>query len=471
MKRLALLLAITLSVPVAASRAADIQLPPTRTVTLPNGARLILAEKREVPLISFSAYLQGGALTDPEGKEGLAALTAEMLRKGAGKRSAQQIAYELDTSGAVLGMGAGVEVTWISGEFLARDEGLMVDLLRNMLRNPTFPDSEFVKLKQQSIDALKSEKDDPNNLLTEYGTAFAMAGHPYANPVEGDEKTLERITREDVLAAYRAHYGGDRLILSIVGDFEPKRMEGVLRRAFGDWARAPGTRPVAPAPARARGKRVLLVDKPDATQTYFWIGNLGISRKDPDRDAVDIANTALGGRYTSFLNTALRIQSGLTYGARSRTLRLIEPGPVAITSYTKTESTQRAIDLAVETLERFRKTGLDSLTMTSVQNYLSGLHPTNYETSDQIASILAGLAHIGLPVTEITEYTGRLLALDSAKVHTVLRRVYPAREDLAFVLIGNASEIRPVAKRYGEVIEIRFDQPLIDTVSRAAKTR
>ena len=467
-----LLLSVTavLSTAVPVAHGADITLPAARIVTLPNGARLILAEKRDVPLISFSAYVQGGALTDPVGKEGLAALTAEMLRKGAGKRSAQQIAYEIDTSGAVFGMGAGTEVTWISGEFLERDEGLMVDLLRDILRNPTFPDSEFVKLKQQSIDALKSQKDNPNNLLSEYGTAFAMAGHPYARPVEGDETTIARITREDVLAAYRSHYGGDRLILSIVGDFDPKRMEGVLRRAFGDWARAPGTRPTAPVPARARGKRVLLVDKPDATQTYFWIGNVGISRSDPDRDAVDIANTALGGRYTSFLNTALRIQSGLTYGARSRTLRLIQAGPVAITTYTKTESTQRAVDLALETLDRFRKTGLDSLTMLSVQNYLAGLYPTDYETSDQIAGIFAGLAHMGLPVTEVTEYTGRILALDRAKVHTVLRRVYPPPEDLAIVMIGNAAQIRSVAKRYGEVVEVRFDQPLIETVARAAKT-
>lgn len=465
----AALVAALVAVP-EAQGAAGITLPAQRTVTLPNGARLILAQKRDVPLISFAAYVQGGALTDPVGKEGLASLTAEMLRKGAGKRSAQQIAYEIDTAGAVFGMGSGVEVTWFSGEFLARDEGLMVDLLRNILRNPTFPDSEFVKLKQQSIDAMKSLKDNPNNLLNAYGNAFALAGHPYARPVGGDETSLARITREDVLAMYRSHYGGDRLIVSMVGDFDPKRMEGVLRRAFGDWARAPGTRPVATAPARARGKRVLLVDKPDATQTYFWIGNVGISRTDPERDAVDVANTALGGRYTSMLNTALRIQSGLTYGARSRTLRLMQPGPVAITTYTKTESTQRAIDLALETLERFRDSGLDSLTMMSVQNYLAGLYPTDYETSDQIAGVLAGLAHVGLPITDVTEYTGRILALERPKVQTVARRVFPARDDLVFVLIGNAAEIRSVAKRYGEVTEIEFDEPLIETVARATKT-
>lgn len=449
---------------------AEIRLPNVRTVTLPNGARLILAEKKDVPLVSFMAYVRGGALTDPQGKAGLAALTAEMLRKGAGDLTAQEIATRIDEAGAAFGMGAGVEVTWISGEFLARDEELMVRLLRDLLRRPAFPDSEFVKLQQQSIDALRSEKDDPNNLLTEYGTAFAMAGHPYGIPVEGDEASLARITRDDVVAAYRAHYGGDRLILAVVGDFDADRLEGRLRRAFGDWPRAAGALPAAPAPKPAAGKRVLLVDKPDATQTYFWLGNVGISRTDPARDAVDVANTAFGGRYTSFLNTALRIRSGLTYGARSRTVRLTQPGPVAITSYTKTESTRRAIDLALETLEAFRRTGLDSLTTSSVQRYITGLHPTGYETSDQIASSLAGLAHAGLPLTEVTGYGGRIGALDSAEVHAAIRRVYPAPEDLAFVLIGNAAEVRPVAERYGTVVEVRFDQPLIETVLRAART-
>jgi zinc protease len=288
--------------------------------------------------------------------------------------------------------------------------------------------------------------------------------------VDGDEATLARITREDVLASYRAQYGGDRLILSIVGDFSPKRMEGVLRRAFTDWPRAQAPRPAAPKPKRAAGRRVLLLDKPDATQTYFWIGNLGIAKDDPDRDAVDMANTALGGRYTSLLNTALRIKSGLTYGARSRFQKYAEPGAFAITSYTKTESTQRALDLALEILTRFRTTGLDSLTMNSVQNYLTGLYPTNLETSDQIASSLAGLIHAGFPLTEVTGYPGRIAALDSVKVHAAIRRVYPAPEDLTLVLIGNAEQIRPVARRYGEVAEARFEQPLIDTVRKAART-
>jgi zinc protease len=443
-------------------------LPPTREMVLPNGAKLILAEKHDVPLISFAAYVRGGSITDPPGKEGLASLTAEMLRKGAGKRSAQEIASTTDGAGAVLSTGANVELSWVVGEFLARDEGLMIELLSDLLRRPSFPDSEFVKLKQQWIDALRSEKDNPNNLLTEYGRAYFMSDHPYGRPLDGDEATVATITRDDVIACYRANFGGDRLILSVVGDFDSKRMEAALRSAVGGWARAPGALAGVPEPRRLEGRRVLLLDKPDATQTYFWIGNLGISRTDPDRNAVDAANTYFGGRFTSMLSTALRIRSGLTYHIGCNVIRYARPGPIEIPAYTKTESTQRAIDLTIETLKTFRNSGLDSTALSSVKSYLAGLYPTSFETSDQIAARLAELALYNLPHEELTGYVDRIRKLDGGKLTSIIRRAYPDPKDLTLVLIGNAAAIRATAKRYGPVVEARFDQPLLSAVRSAS---
>jgi predicted Zn-dependent peptidase len=332
------------------AEANGVKLPVTKTLLLQNGAKIILTEKHDVPLIEFVAYVRGGSLTDPIGKEGLAELTAEMLRRGAGKRSAQQIADLADGAGAEFDTGANVEISWASGEFLARDQGLMIELLSDVLLRPSFPDSEFAKLKQQSIDAIRSEKDDPTNVLGDFGRGYFFGGHPYGRPLDGDETTLGAITRDDLLASYHANYGGDRLILSVVGDFNASRMEAALRSAFGDWRKAPGSLPIIAAPSPVEGRRVLLVDKPDATQTYFWIGNLGIARTDPDRIILDVANTYFGGRFTSMLNSELRLRSGLTYGVRCSIPRYAEPGPLAIVSYTKTEWTQRAIDLALSTL-------------------------------------------------------------------------------------------------------------------------
>jgi len=444
-------------------------LPPVRDVRLPNGARLILAEKHDVPLIAFEGYLRGGSVTDPPGKEGVASLTAEMLRKGAGRRSARQIAEAEDGVGASLESGAGLEAAFVSGEFMSRDQALMLDLLRSVLREPAFPDSELTKLRDQTVEGLRADKDDPLAMLSQYAAAFFYEGHPYGRPVAGDEATVAALTRADVLDSYRSNYGGDRLILAMVGDFDARAMEAKLRGAFGDWGRA--AKPVAEIPPASRrsGRRVLLVDKPDAVQSYFWMGNLGVSRTDPDRVPLDVVNTAFGGRFTSMLNTALRIKTGLTYGARSRLSRLTKPGTVAIASYTKTESSQKAIDLALETLDRLHSAGMDEQTLGSATRYIAGQYPAAFETGSQVADALAQLAFYGLPPTDVTEYPARVaLVRRPEALKPLIERVYPTSRDLTFVVIGNAKAVRPVLSRYGKVFESSIETPLLAGV-RGAK--
>ena len=136
----------------------EVALPPVREVKLPNGALLLLAEKHDVPLIAVQGYVRGGSAADPPGKEGLAAMTAEMLRKGAGGRTAREIAALVDGAGAELSTGAGAEAAVIAGEFMSRDRDLMVDLVRSILREPDFPDSEFVKLKEQTLQGLRARR-------------------------------------------------------------------------------------------------------------------------------------------------------------------------------------------------------------------------------------------------------------------------------------------------------------------------
>jgi predicted Zn-dependent peptidase len=455
-------LAAMLALPVSPARALD--LPPSREVRLPNGALLMLAEKHEVPLIAFQAWIRGGALGDPPGKEGIADLTAQMLRKGAGGQTAQEIAALIDGLGARLSVGSGLEASYVEGEFMARDRARMVGLIADLLRKPTFPADEFEKLKSNAIGAKLAEKDDPQSVIGDYARAFLFGKHPYGRPASGDETTLGSLTREDAVECYRSSYGGDRLILAVVGDFEAASMESMLRAKLADWGRAPAALPEAPPPSRAAGRRVLLVDKPDATQSYFWIGAVGVARGDPDRVALDVANMAYGGRYTSLLNTALRIRGGLTYGARWTTPRYTQAGWAAITSYTKTESTREAIDLALRTLADVRREGLDSLSLAAAKTYIEGQYPTRLETGDQIAGALADLAFYGLARDELTGYTARVAGVPAGDLARVIRRVYPPAEDLTFVIVGNAARIRAVVKKYGTVTEVKIATPLLRAV-------
>ncbi len=445
----------------APGAAPGMDLPRSREIRLPNGALVILAEKRDVPLIAFRALLRGGSLADAPGKEGAAALTAGLLRKGAGKRSAQEIAALVDGLGADFDTGSGLELSYVAGEFMSRDQAVMVDLLADVLRRPNFPEAEFDKLKKQTIDGITSDKDDPGSVIGEYGYAFLYGEHPYGRPVEGDEATNRGLVREDALRYYRENYGGDRLILSVAGDFSTPAMEARIRAKFSDWAKAPEPAPQAPPASRRVGRRVLLVDKPDATQTYFWIAAVGVARQDPDRVPLDIANTAYGGRYTSILNTALRIEGGLTYGARIAGPRYAQAGPLLITSYTKTETTEKAVDLALGTMETVRRAGIDSTTLVSAKAYMVGQFPPRLETEDRIAGAFADLAFYGLGREELEHYTDRVAAARPEEVKRVIERVYPPPGDLTFVFMGNAAAIRSVAKKYGPATEVPITDPLL----------
>ena len=183
---------------------------------------------------------------------------------------------------------------------------------------------------------------------------------------------------------------------------------------------------------------------------------------------VDVANTAFGGRYTSILNYEMRTKGGLTYGVRCRFLRLGQPASVAISSFTKTDSTQRAMDLALRLLGELRQKGIDATTVASVKSYLSGLYPPDYETGDQIAAAFADLAYHGFPITEVTQYVERIQRVPDASILPVIQRVYPDPKNLSIVMIGNAAAIRKVARSYGPVREIRFDQPLLRSVDEAS---
>ncbi len=434
-----------------------VRLPKPTVLVLKNGARLLLVEKREVPLISFSAWLRGGALGDPQGKEGLAALTGELLQKGAGARDARQFAEAVDSVGGVLTVAPGREMLLVNGQFMARDSARMIELLADLLMRPRFEAGEFDKLRDRKVAELAAQKDgDPRGLIGTYFHAFHFAGHPYGRPVGGSEASLPSLTREDVLAYAKAHLGGDRLILAVVGDFDTKKMARVLEAALGGWARATAPAPKAPPTPRAKGRRVLLVDKPDATQTYFWVGDTGIARNDPSRVDVALANTVLGGRFTSLLNTELRIKSGLSYGANSLVLRDTQPGAVALSSYTKTESTGQAIDLALEVLARYRRDGMDDPMLASAKAYVLGQFPPTLETSGQLASKLAELSFYGLDASDVDGFADAVLATSGERIHSVIQRVLPDPEDLTFVLIGQASTIRDVARRYGPVSEMKL---------------
>jgi len=436
-----------------------IRLPDYQRHELPNGAVLLLAEKRDVPLVALDISVRGGSLADPAGRDGTAALLAELMQKGADDRPAAAFAEAIDAVGGRLSVDAGRTALSLSAEFLAEDAALMVDLAADALRRPKLAEDEFAKVRERAVQSLVAAKDgSPESLIGQYGASWLFRGHPYGRPSGGSEQSLAAIGHADLLAYQREQLGGDRLIVAAVGDFDSAKMHELLADAFGDWKAAAGTLPTIAAQPRETGRRVLLVDKPGATQTYFWLGNVGASLSDPARVAQDLVNTLFGGRFTSMLNSELRVRTGLTYGARSGITRLPQPGQVALASYTRTEATVEAIDLAIATLERLHAEGLDEEQLKSGRNYVLGQFPPTLETAPQIAGELNTLELFGLDRDEIDRYAERVAAVDVAAAKQATA-VFPRSDDLVIVLIGDADKIREQAGKYGPVTEMKISAP------------
>ena len=455
-----LLAVLALALLADSALAAGVTLPPFHRFELDNGTVLLLSQKPEVPMVSVTAVLRGGAVADPPGHGGLANLLASLLEKGAGDRDAAGFAEAVDASGGVLTSRADLETITISGDFLARDAGLMVELLADMILRPSLEEAELDKLRERSINFIRAAKDSNlNALLPIYGQAFLFGEHAYGNSVSGSETTLAEIGHEDVLDFYERQLGGDRLTIAVTGDFDLALMSTRLSEAFGDWRPAADPLPDVTPAEPYTGRRVLLIDKPGATQTYFWLGNVGVARDFEQRAALDIANTLFGGRFTSMLNTELRVNSGLTYGAVSRIYRASKPGSIAIMSYTPTETTVEAIDMALGVLERLHRDGVDKEMLASARNFILGQFPTALETAAQLGNQLAALEAFGLDVAYINDYGDALMSADTELVAAVIDSVFPTPDNLVFVLLGDAELIRDRVGKYGPLIEMPITAP------------
>jgi zinc protease len=437
-----------------------VRLPEFERVTLGNGVELALMPKRDTPLVAMHVVVRGGSLADAPGREGTAALLTELMQKGAGARDGAQFAEAIESVGGELAIAAGAESLSLGASFLARDLGLMIELASDALLRPRLTAAEFDKVRERAIQSIAAAKDaDPRALVGEYGDAWLFRGHPYGRPVGGSEESLATVTLDDLKRHYEAQVRGDRLIIAVVGDFDVADVRRRLEAAFGSLGRASDTAPAATRAPAIEGRRVLLVDKPGAAQTYFWLGNVGASRTDPERTAQAVVNTVFGGRFTSMLNTELRIKSGLTYGARSGFDRLAEPGAFSITSFTATESTVQAIDLALATLDRLHADGLDAATLESARTYLLGQFPPTIETNGALAARLSELLLYGLGPDDVNEFAARVTAVDDATAKRIVGQAFPQSRNLAIVLVGDAARIREQVGKYGPVTEMKITDP------------
>lgn len=436
----------------APSARGGFSLPKYSVFQLDNGLTVYLMEQHEAPLIYVSAVFPAGSVYDGA-QSGLASLTADALLFGTKSHTKQEIEEVLDFLGAGFSTGTTKETGWISMSFMRRDGDRVLPILKEIVCDPVFDETEFEKRRQRLLTELQLDKERPQSVIGSYYDKFLFGDHAYGNPVNGIQTSVEILTAGDLKAFYSDRYAPSGGVIAVVGDFDTASMRKKVSGLFSAWTAESGMRASAYGEIPQRDTaRVLLVNKDDATETRFLIGHFGVPQSHPDFVPIQVVNTVLGGRFTSWLNDELRVNRGLTYGARSFFSRYKESGTFAMYSFTRTDKTEEAIDVALDVLDRLHRQGVDETTLTSAKNYINGQFPLRYETSGDLAGLLTEMFIYGFDESFINDFQEKVDSMTVKKAREIIDTYFPA-ENLQFVLIGKADEIRDVVQKYGTLTE------------------
>lgn len=430
----------------------NFKMPKYEKVVLKNGLSVYLMEQHEVPLIYLSTVFPVGAVLDQD-KKGLAFLTAEGLLFGTKNYEKQKIEEIFDFIGAGFGTSAGSEMTEVSLSVVNKDLDKVLPIFKEILMHPTFNAQEFEKRKTRLLSELDLAKESPRQVIGDYFNQFLFGSLGYGNPIEGTKESVAKVTESDLQQFYNAYYSPQNAALAVVGDFDTKTMRKKITDLFKDWNKKRlGESPKQLVFSPISQSRVLLVNKDDASETSFSIGGPGIKRNNPDYVPVQVINTILGGRFTSWLNDELRVNRGLTYGIRSSFAARRDAGTFVISSFTRTATTIEALDVTMEVYQRLLQRGVDEATLKSAQNYIKGQFPPRYETSGSLASLLTSMFIYDFDDTFINEFQSQVDQMTVATAKDIIAKYFPA-DHLQFVLIGKADELRESVKKYGQLLE------------------
>lgn len=445
--------AIMLLATAAGAGAAEFRLPAFETTRLPNGLTVYLMERHEVPLIAVRAVVKAGSVNDGA-QAGLSNLTGDALLLGSGQFTKAAIDQAFDFRGARLAGTSGAEQSTVAADFARDDAAALMPLFADIVQNPSLDATELEKLRARKLIGLKQAKEAPRNVVQHYYRGMLFGSAPYAIPASGTQASMGALTRQDVQLFHQRFYRPDNAAIVVVGDFKTADMKAQIASLFGKWSAT------GPAPAvQQNGKvladkaRVWLVNKPDAIETTFLIGGPGIARNDPDYVPLQVLNTVLGGRFTSWLNDELRVNSGLTYGARSEFATLSQTGTFAISSFTALPKTEPALDLALKTYQRLWDKGIDAATLESAKAYVKGQYPPRFETGQQLAVLLGDMFSSEVGRAQIDNFMKDVDSLTPARARQLIDKHFP-RDKLQMVLIGKAEAIRKTAAKYGDVTEL-----------------
>ncbi|MGE0869697.1 MAG: M16 family metallopeptidase [Kofleriaceae bacterium] len=382
------------------------------------GPRLIHEPSRDTPLVWFEVAIRGGAAADPVGIEGLHRHAALLARRGAGGRDRAAIDDTLDSLGSALDVAVSRDAVSLSGLALSRHLDRVIDLAADILAEPTLGPDEHDRLLRETPQVLDEVRDDDGALATRWFDWLCSPGHAYGRTSLGTESSIARIDRDAAARLWRSELVADNLVIGLAGDIDQAAAEAVVRRLT---ERLPASSaPPQAAAQRAihtppRGRRMILVDKPDRTQAQIRIGHESVRYGDPDTAAIAIAEAVFGGMFSSRLMQEIRVKRGWSYGAGCALRRSRLPHWFEIWMAAGIEVAGKAIALALEMFTDYATHGPTDHEVDFARSYLIGAMPFHVATARQRMQLAVRDAVFNLPdgfTAKLPEALGMLAASD-----------------------------------------------------------
>jgi predicted Zn-dependent peptidase len=451
------------STPPAAGEPPTLKMPPVVRKSLSNGLPVWIVEMHEVPVVEVSLVLEAGSSEDPEGKFGLASMTASMLDEGAGARSSLEIADAIDFLGATLDTGSSYDAAVIDlGVPVARLADAL-PIMADVAQRPTFPEKELERLRRELLTAMLQARDNPSAVAAE-GFPRLLFGktHRYGTGEAGTPQAVASFTVDDLRSFYQHRYQPAGAALIVVGDVQASSVLPLMEGAFGAWkpATAGAAATELPPATDPTARRVVIVNKPAAPQSQIRIGWIGVPRSTPDFFPLEVMNTVLGGSFSSRLNQNLREQHGYAYGASSGFAMRRAAGPFAAGAGVQADKTAESLTEFFKELNGIRQPVPDA-ELQRAKNYLAFSLPSGFETTGDLSARLQELFIYDLPTDYYDHYVERLRAVTAADVQRVAEaHVRPDRSLVVVVGDAKTTEQRVRALDLGALTVMSVDEVL-----------